>query len=132
MTYFIHPKHMSVNYPRNATNKDLIHENEDFRRPLNEPTSMSYFLQRIRFAEICRSIVDHLSPWVYDIENNNYDDVVFLDEKIETFLKELPIFLCLDEKSRKASEEIDQTLPQISIQRYIMNVSVHCRRIKLN
>jgi hypothetical protein len=132
MTYLIQPKHFNVKYPRHATNHDLLHENTNFQRPLTEATSMSYFLQRVRYTAICRTIVDNLLSADTPIENVDYDLIIHLDSKIDKFMKELPPFFRLDEKSRLASQEIDRKLPQIPVQRYILNLSVQCRRIRLH
>lgn len=91
---------------------------------------MSYFLQRIRRADICRSVVDSMPTTVSDLAQIEYED--FLGWQFENFLLELPIFLRLDEESRQRSQEIDQKFPQIEIQRYLLGLGVHNRRCKLH
>jgi hypothetical protein len=56
--YQTHPLHMMVNKPRNIDDAELVEGESDFEEPTTQSTSMSYFLQRLRLAEICRSIVD--------------------------------------------------------------------------
>jgi hypothetical protein len=123
---------MKVRYPRNINDDDISCIDLDFDRPLAEPTSMSYFLQRIRLADICRSVVDSMPITLSDLEQIEYEDVISLDGKFEKFLLELPIFLRLDEESRQRSQEIDQKFPQIEIQRYLLGLAVHNRRCKLH
>ena len=93
---------------------------------------MSYFLQRIRLADICRSIVDSVPTEVSDVEQLDYQDVMSLDSKFEVFVTELPVFFCLDEDSRHKSRAIDQQFPQIEFQRYILGLAINYRRCKLH
>jgi hypothetical protein len=132
MTYFIQPKHMNVRYPRNVNDEDLLTQPADFERQMSEATSMSYFLHRLRFSEICRDIVDRMSTSMSTIEGVNYDDVIYLDNQLDAFLKELPKFFVADDISIGASQETDRSLPQVPNQRYSINVFAQCRRIRLH
>lgn len=123
---------MKVRYPRNTNDDDLTNVDHKFERPLSEPTSMSYFRQRIRLAEICRGVVDSMPTALSDLDQVEYQDVISLDSKFETFLMEVPVFLRLDEDSRQKSQAIGQKFPQIEIQRYLLNLAVHNRRCKLH
>ncbi len=131
-TYFIQPKHMNVRFPRNIDDDDLNCVDVDFDRPLEEPTSMSYSLQRIHLANICRSVVDFMPTAVSDLKHIDYKDVIFLDSRFEHFLLRLPVFLRLDEESRQKSLEIDQKFPQVEVQRYLLGLAIHNRRCKLH
>ena len=121
---------MKVLLPRNINDEDL--GNEDIDLPLSEPTSMSYFLQRTRLAELSRSVADCIPLTLTDPDETNYDNVIFLDGKFEKFLSELPIFFRLDEDSLQQSREIDRIYPHIPIQRYMINGGTHTRRYKLH
>ena len=123
---------MKVRYPRNINDDDLATMDHKFEHPLSEPTSMSYFLQRIHLAEICRDVVDSMPAPMSDLGQIEYRDVITLDGKFETFLMELPVFLRLDEESRQKGQVIDQMFPQIEIQRYLINLGLHNRRCKLH
>ena len=129
-TYHIHPKHMKVLLPRNANDEDLDDENINF--PFSEPTTMSYFLQRTRMGELSRNIADCLPLTLSDPNETNYNDIIHLDSKFESFLNELPVFFRLDEESLQQSREIDRKYPHIPIQRYMINGGTHTRRYKLH
>ena len=129
-TYTIHPKHTKVVTPRNVNDKEI--GNENINLPLSEPTSMSYFLQRTRLAELSRSVADYMPLTLSDPETTAYEDVVYLDGKFEKFLGELPVFFRLDDESLERSRDIDQKYPQIPIQRYMINGGTHTRRYKLH
>jgi hypothetical protein len=131
-TYLVQSRQMCVKMPRNINDEDLHQQKEDFQRPRSEPTSMFYFLCRIQLAEICRTIIDNLPPFSSGPENTNYEDIISLDGKIESFLQELPIFFRFDEDSRRKSQDVFCQFPQIVMQRYIININTHFPRCKLN
>ena len=133
--YTIQPTHMRVKRPRNINDDDLVTKDAAFERPLSEPTIMSYYLQRLKLAEICRSIID--STWDPVTVGLNptgvkYGTIIALDSRFTDMLDELPVFLRFDEESRRTSEAIDRKDPNIALQRYIVNLTVNTRRCKLH
>ncbi|KAL3963749.1 hypothetical protein ACCO45_000753 [Purpureocillium lilacinum] len=54
-TYTVLPSHMVVRKPRNANDQDIVEGREVIDRPIEEPTCVSYLLQRIRLAECLKS-----------------------------------------------------------------------------
>ena len=92
---------------------------------------MAYFLQRVRLADICRSAVDSIPPFM-SLGEASYDVVLALDGKLEAFIEELPIFFRLDEDSLQQSQVFDQTYPQIPVQRFLIGIHAHMKRCKLN
>lgn len=93
---------------------------------------MSYYIQRIRLADICRTIIDSMPFMEYHSEALNYEEIISLDGKFDTFFKELPFFFRLDKESRLRSREIDLRLPFIRVQRFTVNLVAQSRRCKLN
>ncbi|GAB1206509.1 hypothetical protein APSETT445_005199 [Aspergillus pseudonomiae] len=88
--------------------------------------STSYFLQRVRLAEICRAVVDSLSP-LKMIENANYEQIIFLDGKFEDLIRSLPAFFRLDQGSK-----LLYTAPQLTLQRYLIHLGIYTRRSRLH
>lgn len=86
--YTIQPRHMRVNKPRNIHDGDLEREGPSFERPLSEPTPMSYFIQRIKLAEICRDVTD-VMPLGSFAEGTSYQSIVALDAKFQAYFNEL-------------------------------------------
>jgi hypothetical protein len=121
-----------VNRPRNIDDKDLERGGPLLDRPLSEPTMMSYYIQRIKFAEICRSVVDLMPLASLDLSTVDYNEVIALDRRFEAFLEELPPFLRTDEKSRLESEHILRRYPQMRVQSYALGMVVRTRRCKLH
>ena len=123
---------MCVKIPRNINDEDLDLEKEDFEQPYSEPTSMSYFLCRVRLAEVCRSIVDTLPSVSSGPGLANYEEVIYMDSKIETFFRDLPIFFRYDEDSYHKNQEVHRQLPQLMMQRNVLIINANSIRCKLN
>ncbi|OAA80082.1 Transcription factor [Akanthomyces lecanii RCEF 1005] len=118
-TYSIQPSQMHVSQPR-----DLESCDHDAGTVSLLPTS--YFFQRVRLAEICRAVVDSLSP-LDMIENANYEKVIFLDGKFEDLVRSLPAFFSLDHEN-----ELLYTAPQLTLQRYLIHLGIYTRRSRLH
>lgn len=123
---------MRVNLPRNCWNKHLGSESGKFDLPLSEITSMSYYLQRVRVAEICREIVDCLPEPSLRLFDMPYDEVLRLDGKFQTFFSELPAFLQPQHAESQWVADMEMKHPQIPLQRIYINAQAHSRRCKLH
>ncbi|OBT54727.1 hypothetical protein VE04_03975 [Pseudogymnoascus sp. 24MN13] len=126
-TYLIHPAHMHVRYPQ-IVSGDLVAQSDQSNGSESTPTSMSYFLQRIRLSEICRTIVDSIPRFLDDIDMVDYDKIVALDDQFEDLTKSFPVFFHLDEESRLMSRGTDHRFPHIATQRYLIHLGVLNRR----
>ncbi|KIX07653.1 uncharacterized protein Z518_02306 [Rhinocladiella mackenziei CBS 650.93] len=131
-TYFLQPRHMCVNIPCNVNDSDLTHDKPPVNLPLSEPTTMSYYIQRIKLADICRNVVDVMPLNGRDLALVDYQDVIALDDKFEAFFQELPVFFQTDEKSRLAAEPIMCQYPALQVQRYALRMIADTRRCKLH
>ena len=131
-TYFFQPRQMRVNKPLNINDDDLLGDKLPIERPLSEPTAMSYYIQRIKLAEICRSVVDTIPLAICDFSNIDYQDVINLDRKFETFFQDLPDFFKVDDAHIRASEPIMRHRPHLQIQRYALSMIALTRRCKLH
>ncbi|KFY16655.1 hypothetical protein V492_01183 [Pseudogymnoascus sp. VKM F-4246] len=129
-TYLIHPAHMHVRYPQ-IVSGDLA-QSDQSNGSESTPTSMSYFLQRIRLSEICRTIVDSIPRFLGDIDMVDYDKIIALDDQFEDLTKSFPVFFHLDEESRLMSRGTDHKFPHIATQRYLIHLGVLNRRCKLH
>lgn len=125
------PNHFRVNLPRNIDDKGLIYGRSLVEEPLSKPTTMSYYIQRIKLADICRRVVD-LMPLSGVSTSVDYQQIIALDAKFQAFFDELPTFLKVDEKSRHETEEIMCHSPQLKIQRYALGMIARTRRCKLH
>ncbi|KNB15323.1 hypothetical protein FOXG_21297 [Fusarium oxysporum f. sp. lycopersici 4287] len=133
-TYLINPRQMNVRKPLNADDEDLVEGQELVGKPINCSTNMSYFLQRVRLAEVVRNFTDRVpltnssNPDVH-----SYDLVLEVDAAIGQFIEDLPPFLKFntDEPQQLPATDTHKK-PGLIIQRHVMNVFVHGQRCKLH
>jgi hypothetical protein len=123
---------MSVKRPRNINDVDLTDYGVNIDLPIAHPTEMSYFLQRIRVAEIARRIVDHQQDNSREgsdsCSSRSYARVMTIDAEFEQLIHELPPFLHFD----KLKETDDTTGAGIFIQAYFFNSNLNIHRCKLH
>lgn len=124
-------RHMLVKRPRNVNDNDL-RQNPLLDPPISSPTVMSYYLQRINLADLCRRVADTIPLLNVEISTIDYQDIIALDKRFEAFLEELPTFLKTDEQSRTRSEEVMLKYPQMRAQRYALGMIALTRRCKLH
>jgi hypothetical protein len=128
--YQAHPHHMVVNKPRNINDAHLVHDSLPVDLPLSQPTEMSYFLQRIRLAEISRSIVDHgLLASSGPSKSTYYAHVMAMDFELDQLISTVPPFFTLDIYER--DPEVNKS-SSVFIQAYLLNSLVHTQRCKLH
>lgn len=117
---------------RNVNDKDLHQANPLVDLPPSQPTTMSYYIQRVKLADICRSVVDVMPLSSIDLTTLDYQEVIQLDSKFQTFFEELPIFLRTDENSRRQTEHIARQYPHLRTQRCILGMVARTRRCKVH
>jgi hypothetical protein len=122
----VHPRHFAVKLPRNINDNDLNQLDETVTYPLNVPTKVSCFLQRIRLGEISREIVDARSPGQPDVEVIDFSTLDSLDRLFKNALTAMPPFL-------QKGAPIPQVAPQyFSQQRDLILLAFHFRRARLH
>ncbi|KAI2631141.1 hypothetical protein GGS21DRAFT_523452 [Xylaria nigripes] len=119
-TYTVQPRHFIVKRPRNLNDNDLSQSDETFTYPLNVPTQISCFLQRIRLSEICREMIDSRTPGLLDVEITDISKVTSLDLLFETALLEMPPLTA------------QEAPPQFAQQRDLILLCYHTRRARLH
>lgn len=85
---------------------------------------MSYFIQRIKLAELCREVVDLVPMSMYDISTVDYQQVVALDQRFDGFRN--------DEQSIQQSEQVVARYPQVRMQRQLLSMLAKTKRCKLH
>ena len=125
-TYTVHPRFMNVKYPRNLNDNDLSLCEDTFTFPLNIPTQMSCFLQRIRLGEIIRSVVDARPPGQPDLDITEYHEVLALDRLFEQAISDFPPFLRVDAPIPAGAHQ------HLDLQRSIIHLGFYSRRARLH
>ncbi|KAJ3579146.1 hypothetical protein NPX13_g1426 [Xylaria arbuscula] len=126
-TYTIHPNHIQVTLPT---------EYEDGSSPgddlVTRPTGITFLLARIRLAELSREYTDTIPLDTLKVLRIPYKDIISLDEKIKSFLIELPYFFRSDDESRTRSKALETVYTKIPIMRYCILTAAHTRRCRLH
>lgn len=141
-TYMLHPRQMETHHPSNVEDVDIptsiTHLSEDsYNLPINTPTSISYFLQRIRSATLVREIVDSLPPSYFsspgrESSDEVYDAIILLDRKYQRHIDSLPSFFQLTVLDNEAYHLLLQERPYLEWQRYLLNFVLHTQLARLH
>lgn len=83
---------MMTHKPLNINDEDVVDGMTRTNRPLSEPTSMTYFVLRIRLNEISRSIVDRAPLMTALPSGSSYDVVMDIDTELQQLLNDIPPF----------------------------------------
>ncbi|KPM45793.1 hypothetical protein AK830_g860 [Neonectria ditissima] len=132
-TYYINPNQMAVRKPLNIDDENLTEGGDFVGLPIEEPTCMSYFLQRMRLAELSRTFSDRLGLYASSPDTTRYNCVLEIDEAIEKFIQEIPPFFTME------ASELRKLLPTdrrrsigLIVQRHIINLFVQGQRCKIH
>jgi hypothetical protein len=129
--YFIHPRQINVRLPRDVDDENIALLGSDKLSPDDRPAGMSYYLQRVHLAHLCREIID-LVPPDSKLEQISYDDVIVLDRKMVTFFDQLPFYFKTDRESCERAKALEAIKPNLKILRFCITRAAHSRRIKLH
>ncbi|KAL1864072.1 hypothetical protein VTK73DRAFT_6162 [Phialemonium thermophilum] len=132
--YSVHPRHMNVRYPRNLNDNDIAVCDDATTTPLDVPTQMSSFLQRIRLGEIVRTILDARPPGSPEADVLDYAQVLRLDRLFEQAFTDLPPFLRRDADVDVdgASPAASSRMPGVELQRTVIQLGLLSRRTRLH
>jgi len=130
--YFIHPHHINVRLPKDCTDDDLVLGGESDPKMGPQPTGMTFFLERLRLAHLCREMTDIVPLETSELLQIPYEQIIALDRKLQDFISNLPFFFRLDAESRRRSKDLEAMYPKIPISRYCITTEAHSRRCKLH
>lgn len=120
---------MAVNKPRHIDDADLVEGDPNVDRPLSQPTDMSYFLQRLRLAEVSRAIVDHTSMAMRtSARATHHAHVMSLDFELHQMSRDVPPFLDINNYPDTPAPEMHNMF----IQAYMLNSLVQTLRCAIH
>lgn len=132
---------MEVMHPSNVDDEDIpsgiTFGDESYDLPRSSPTSISYFLHRIEAATLAREVVDSLSPSFFtstetESVTKEYDTIISLDAKYQSFFRSLPFFFQLEIEDTEAYQKLLHDRPYLEWQRYLINFTVHTQLARLH
>jgi hypothetical protein len=128
--YQAHPRHMTVNWPLNVNDVDIGPSAMPEESTASEPPDMSYFLERLRLAEVSRSIVDHSLMSEIGLSRPSYHtQVMAMDFELDQLIKNMPSFFQLASYEHVSDPS---KASSIFIQAYMLNSLIFTQRIKLH
>jgi hypothetical protein len=135
--YQCHPRQMATKKPLNINDEDLVDGMCRIEQPLSQPTSMSYLLQRIRLAEISRSIVDRTPLLGYNegyVCGPSHEIVMDVDTALLSLLQEyIPPFFSMPTTLIVENYGLDQSrASKIAQQGYMARSLIYAQRCKLH
>lgn len=127
--YAIHPRHMSVECPTDIIkNPNSLSQAEQ----LDRPTPMSFFIQRTKFADICREVMDSLrNPGPMRCESE-YQYLLQLSKKFESFSNELPWYFQFHVGKEQEVDLLANRYPYIARQRSALLYALYARLGRLH
>ncbi|PYH44575.1 C6 zinc finger domain protein [Aspergillus saccharolyticus JOP 1030-1] len=131
-TYSIQQNHMNVHQPSNIDDELIEKEGTVSSLPSTVPTQMSYALQRLKLATLCREIIDirsHAHLHGLEVE---YSEILDLDRKLHQLIAECPEFFRLDPGSRRRFESVYKERPEIAWQTYNLQQGYFSRLCRLH
>ncbi|KIW29281.1 uncharacterized protein PV07_05106 [Cladophialophora immunda] len=126
----VQPRQMMVNKPRNIPDEHVVEGLPLVGLHITQPTSMSYFLQRVRLGELCYQASNQSSTDNWEIATS--DEIMEVDAQFEKFISDFPPFFNLEDDGDSTSADRASKDPAIIVQAYILTGMVQARRCKLH
>ena len=124
---------MAVQKPLNINDEELIDGMSRIEQPTSQPTVISYSLQRIRLAEISRSIVDRTPLIMADADSPLYDMVMDIDTELQLLKDDIPPFFSMSLADLTRIYQLDQSqAAKIVHQGYMLYSLLYTQRCKLH
>lgn len=124
---------MSVDLPKNIRDENIGQVEEGAALPWHTPTpKMSYALERIKLAIVCREIVDETGHQHSQGTEIEYSKIMALDQKLEQIYKQIPDFFRLDSGNRRKYAQLYKDCPQVSWQRLLLQQAINARICRLH
>ncbi|KAL2870561.1 Zn(II)2Cys6 transcription factor [Aspergillus lucknowensis] len=128
-TYLVNPRFMHTNRPANFDDSAV---GSRAQQSGTAPTEMTYFLERLRVSDGCRSIVDGISAEQLSGEEVDYAKILDLDRELHQAQSEVPDFFRLDSACRKRFRALYQERPTLAWQRCILQQAYYSRLCRLH
>jgi hypothetical protein len=93
---------------------------------------MTYFLERLRLSEVCKSIIDTIGHEQVSGKEVDYNKILDLDRHIREAQSEIPDVFRLDATSRRQFRALYQKKPTLAWQRCILQQAYYSRLCRLH
>lgn len=121
---------MEVKKPRNINDIEAASDSPGL--PRSEPTDNSYFLERIRLAEIARGIVDCGIITAAANSPGYYSHVVAMDFELDQMIRDMPRCFHLNQYPPQSCNNNSTVSNNLFIQAYLLNSHIQIQRCRLH
>ncbi|KAL2807814.1 hypothetical protein BJX63DRAFT_411083 [Aspergillus granulosus] len=128
-TYLISTKFMCTDMPLDLPDHAI--GNPD-AQPGHAPSDMTYFIERLRLAEVCRSIVDTIGPEQVSGKDIEYAKILDLDRQLREAQSGIADIFRLDSTSRRRFSSLYLEKPTLAWQRCILQQAYYSRLCRLH
>ncbi|KKK14092.1 hypothetical protein P175DRAFT_0470906 [Aspergillus ochraceoroseus IBT 24754] len=128
-TYLINPEFMHVEKPSNLDDTAIGMTPVP---PDTAPTDMTFFLERLKLAEACRSVVDGVSSAQLQGTELDYPKLLELDHELQQAQSEIPDVFRLDSTSRRRHSSLCAKRPTFAWQRSLLQQAYYSRFCRLH
>lgn len=119
---------MAVKYPLNIDDADIRADGRSPNSlPEDQPTSMSFFIQRIKLAELCRDMVDSMQNVHQRTDIPDHEQIRQIVGWFNSFERNLPWFFQMDEENRNKTAVLAAHHPYIIRQRHVLLFGLYSR-----
>ncbi|KAE8135966.1 hypothetical protein BDV38DRAFT_272442 [Aspergillus pseudotamarii] len=126
--YSINPKLMAVKYPLNIDDTDIrAGEPSPTSLPEDQPTSMSFFIQRIKLAELCRNMIDSMQNVYQRTDIPDHEQIRRIVARFNSFEASLPWFFQMGEENTDEATVLAARRPYILRQRHVLLFGLYSR-----
>ena len=131
--YQCHTRQMVVKKPLNINDEDIVDGINCTGKPSDQPTSMSYSLQRIRLSEISRSMVDRTPLIMAQDSGPNHDIIMDIDTELQLLINDTPPFFSMSIANVTKTYQLDPSrAANIVHQGYMFHSLFYGLRCKLH
>ncbi|KAJ3494359.1 hypothetical protein NLG97_g4131 [Lecanicillium saksenae] len=131
-SYMFSPKHMNIDIPAHTNDECVTPLGITCCEPLSAQTDMSAAIFRIRLAELCREAADASPCDFNDVKSVDYNVVLALDQKFNTFRESLPAYLSLDIPHVEGAGHTKRNLQDTSIVKLATHFVILSRLCRLH
>jgi hypothetical protein len=97
-----------------------------------QPNGLTYLLEKVRLAQVCRSMADNIPMDTSEFLHVPHEQIIATDDALEKFILNLPYFFRVDTESRERTRPLETVYPCIPILRYHITTAAYFRRCKLH
>ncbi|KAL2796612.1 hypothetical protein BJX66DRAFT_133555 [Aspergillus keveii] len=128
-TYLVNPNFAATDRPADLPDNAIGRPDA---RLTSTPSDMTYFLERLRLSEVCKTIIDTIGHEQVSGKEVDYTKILDLDRHVREAQSEIPDVFRLDATSRRQFRTLYHKNPTLAWQRCILQQAYYSRLCRLH